>query len=133
MATTLTLSACAVDRGVTERLPVTVRGDGRPDFVRTITRRDTSSAAIACDVIEGSDRSDGLLLSVALGAGYQPLCVVVTSEEGVDVLTIDVRAARGLEPTLLLVSVDAATRQLAVVWRDQAEGLERTLRTWLAP
>ncbi|MFK7741035.1 MAG: hypothetical protein AB8H80_12005 [Planctomycetota bacterium] len=78
---------------------------------------------------------------VALTAAQQLRRIVVSSEEGVDVVLLDVvpavdeRTTKGAIPglsrqgagTALLLRVDAFAPQLAIVLRDRARGEERSL------
>lgn len=72
---------------------------------------------------------DDYVVAVPLGAGLSPRQVVVSSEEGVDVVTVDVEdgaAQATKEFGVAILLLGRRPNQLAVVVRDQERGTERT-------
>ena len=69
------------------------------------------------------------MVAVPLGTGLRSKQVVVSSEEGVDVVTVDVedRAEQAAERSgVAILLLGRRPNQLAVVVRDQQRGRERT-------
>lgn len=75
------------------------------------------------------DWYDECLVIVPIELGVHPVGVVVSSEEGVDVVTIDVDERRGPEPVacLSVLRIRHREHQLAVVVRNERLGGERTV------
>ena len=72
---------------------------------------------------------DDYVVAVPLGTGLRCKQVVVSSEEGVDVVTVDVedRAEQAAERSgVAILLLGRRPNQLAVVVRDQQRGRERT-------
>ena len=81
------------------------------------------------------DWYDEVLVVVPLPAGSLPSAVVVGTEEGVDVVTVDVAAAAAQASpdarSVSLLRVRRSGRQLAAVVRDQQRGSEQTVGVFL--
>jgi hypothetical protein len=149
----LLLAACAPISPL--QAPVRVVGEGAPDLVvehvcvgveraperalrvveveewRALTAR--LGGALARTQVVEADLYDALLVVVPLPEGRRPAAVVVGTEEGVDVVTVDVKASavpKGA-PAVSLLRLRRAGRQLAVVVRDEARGAEQTLGVFL--
>lgn len=71
---------------------------------------------------------------VPLAAGMQLIGIVVSSEEGVDVITLDVVGGdvHSTEPatSACLLRLDRRTCQIAIILRDPEQGAERTLAVY---
>ena len=69
-------------------------------------------------------------LPVPVAGGMRCRGVVVSSEEGVDVVTIDVEGEVAMArsaPRVALLQLKRRPNQVAVVVRDEAQGAERTV------
>lgn len=77
----------------------------------------------------GLDWYDEYLVVVPIALGVKPCGLVVSSEEGVDVVTIDVAHRPGPEPVacISLLRLQHREHQLAVVVRNEQLGEERTV------
>lgn len=70
------------------------------------------------------------LVAVPVAGGMRCRGVVVSSEEGVDVVTIDVESEIAMArpaPRVALLQLKRRPNQVAVVVRDEAQGAERTV------
>ncbi len=79
------------------------------------------------------DWYDEVLVVIPLPAGSLPSAVVVGTEEGVDVVTVDVAAvpASSGARSVSLLRIRRSGRQLAAVVRDQQRGSEQTVGVFL--
>lgn len=132
-----------------ETVPVRVVGDGRDDGLLEVRRCRGVAARAACGLARDAESWRDLraafggevaelgpdyvvfageqVVVVPLGAGRAPGGVVVSSEEGVDVLTIDAVAGAPGQCEALVLHVEPFAAQVAIVRRDRVDGSERTL------
>lgn len=147
----LSLTACL---GPKPTLPVRVVGDGEAGVVvshqevwsahalaspRKVT--DASEWRAVCQHYGGALAGwqepglqwyDEYLVVVPIGPGVAPIAVEVSSEEGVDVVTIDVAHRPGPDPAacVSLLRLRHRQQQLAVVVRHEGLGEERTVAVY---
>lgn len=69
---------------------------------------------------------DQQFVAVSLPSGAELTGIVVSSEEGVDVITLDVEAG-GVSGALCLLQLSRRSCQIAIIVRDQQLGRERTV------
>lgn len=134
------------------RTPIRVVGDGEPGVVLSCSDHvaaqrlqqplrvlDVAAWRALCLACRGHLTSsadapiasfeDDYVVAVPLGVGLCSRQVVVSSEEGVDVVTVDVQDSADRAPARNGVTILLLRRrpnQLAVVVRDQERGTERT-------
>lgn len=151
VASCLLLSACWSGPAP---LPIVVVGDGEAGVVRAHALA-TSSSPLAAPLYVTSEAGlrelsralgeaapaagsldfyDERLVAVPLDPSTAPRAVEVSSEEGVDVVILDVEPApaRPRSAAVSLLTVARRPCQLAVVLRDQVRGLERTVAVYPA-
>lgn len=82
--------------------------------------------------VAGLDFYEECLVAVPLDAAVAPRAIEVSSEEGVDVVILDVepRSPPGQAASVSLLRIARRPCQLAVVMRDQVQGRERTLAVY---
>lgn len=145
----LLLGACAAS--APSSVPVEVVGDGEHGVLRQhavvptrafpVCMRATDDdewsaveqelgAGVLPAAIAGRDFAIEQIVAVPLSGEVQLLGIVVSSEEGVDVLTLDVGRAQPRGPRACLLHLGRRTCQVAIILRDQERGMERTLAVY---
>jgi hypothetical protein len=147
----LTLLVCSCATPVPLSLPIDVVGDGEHGVVLlqtilvanpdTACRRATDGdewwrlrvqmgwevSSLAADYVDFAVEQ---LVVVPLPIGSQLLGTVVSSEEGVDVVTLDIQRCDQRIPQACLMRLSRRTCQIAIILRDQEAGEERTLAVY---
>lgn len=85
---------------------------------------------VASPAADYADFAVEQLVAVPLPAGWQLLGTVVSSEEGVDVVTLDIQPCERRNSQVCLMRLGRRSCQIAIILRDQEAGEERTLAVY---
>lgn len=84
----------------------------------------------ASRVASDGDFTTGQFVAVRLPGEAQLVGIVVSSEEGVDVLTLDIKPGDQTTSQACLLRLSRRRCQIAIILRDQNRGEERTLAVY---